>query len=59
MLQILLPGASTVGVFCTDKNMVIKITHSNSEMVLRTIKHTMIYPGSDSSSEVIDLRPAV
>jgi hypothetical protein len=38
---------------------VVKITRSNSEVVLRTIKHTMIYPGSGSSSEVIVLRPVV
>jgi hypothetical protein len=45
--------------FCTSKNMVVKITHSSSKMVLRTIKHTMIYPDSGPSSEVIALRSAV
>jgi hypothetical protein len=29
------------------------------EMVLQTTKHTMIYPGSGPSSEVIALRPMV
>jgi hypothetical protein len=28
----------TVGVFCIGKNKVVKTTHSNSEMVLQTIK---------------------
>jgi hypothetical protein len=35
-----LPRAPTVGVFCTDKNRVVKITCSSSEMVLQTTKHT-------------------
>jgi hypothetical protein len=43
------------GVFCTGKNRVVKITHSSSEMLLQTIKHAMIYPGSSPSSEVIAL----
>jgi hypothetical protein len=51
--------SSTVGVFCTGKNRVVKIARSSSEMVIRTIKHTMIYPGPGSSLEVIALRPAV
>jgi hypothetical protein len=34
MLQIPLHGALTVGVFCTDKNRVVKITCSSSEVVL-------------------------
>jgi hypothetical protein len=34
-----------VGVFCTDKNRVVKIEHFSSEVVLLTTKHTMIYPG--------------
>jgi hypothetical protein len=44
---------------CTGKNKMVKITHSNSEMVLRTTKHTMIYPSSGPSSKGIALRPAV
>jgi hypothetical protein len=32
---------------------VVKITHSSSDVVLQTIKHTMIYPSSDPSLEVI------
>jgi hypothetical protein len=31
------------------KYMVVKITHSSSEVILRTMKHTVIYPGSDPS----------
>jgi hypothetical protein len=46
-------------VFCTSKNMVAKIAHSSSEMVLRTTKQTMIYPGSGPALEIIALRPAV
>jgi hypothetical protein len=32
---------------------------SSSEVVLQTMKHTMIYPGSDPSSKAIALRPVV
>jgi hypothetical protein len=59
MLQIPLLCAPTVSVSCTDKNRVVKIARFSSEMVLRTTKHTMINPGSGSSTEVIALRPAV
>jgi hypothetical protein len=38
---------------------VVKIVHSSSDVVLRTMKHTMIYPGLGPSSEVIALGPAV
>jgi hypothetical protein len=38
---------------------VVKITRSSSKVVLQTVKHTMIYPGSGPSSEVIALRPTV
>jgi hypothetical protein len=48
-----------VVVFWIGNNMVVKITRSSSEMVLQTTNHTMIYPGLDSSSKVIALRPAV
>jgi hypothetical protein len=50
---------SFVSVFCTSKNRVVKITHSSSEVVLRTTKHTMIYPDSSPSLKVISLRSAV
>jgi hypothetical protein len=58
MLQIPLPNVPTIGVFCTSKNRVVKIVRSSSEVVLLTIKHTMIYPGSGPSMEVTALRPA-
>jgi hypothetical protein len=48
-----------VVVFCTGKNRVVNITRSNSEMVLRTTKHTMIYPASAPSLEVIAICPIV
>jgi hypothetical protein len=38
---------------------VAKITCSSSKVVLRTIKHTLIYPGSVPSSEVIALHQVV
>jgi hypothetical protein len=38
---------------------VLKITRSSSEVILRIMKHNMIYPISGPSSEVIALRPAV
>jgi hypothetical protein len=47
-----------VSVFYTGKNRVVKITHPNSEVVLRTTKHTMIYLGSGPLLEVISLHPA-
>jgi hypothetical protein len=59
MLQFPLPNTPTVSVFCTGMNRVVKITRSSSKMVLRTTKHTMIYPGSGSSLEVIALHLAV
>jgi hypothetical protein len=46
-----------VSVCCTNKNRVAKIVCSSFEMVLQTTKHTMIYPGSGLSMEVIALRP--
>jgi hypothetical protein len=58
-MQISLPGAQTISVFCTGKNKEVKITPSSSEMVLQTTKHTMIYPGPGPSLEVIAIRPAV
>jgi hypothetical protein len=56
MLQRPLPSVLTVGVFCTGKNRVVKITCSSSEVVLQTTKHIMIYPSSGPSLEVIALR---
>jgi hypothetical protein len=38
---------------------VVKIVCSSSEVVLQTMKHTMIYPSSSPSSEVIALCPVV
>jgi hypothetical protein len=35
--------------FCTGKNRMVKIMRSSFEMVLRTTKHTMIYPALVSS----------
>jgi hypothetical protein len=58
MLQIPVPGAPIIGVFCTGKNRVVKITHSSSKMVLQTTKHTMIYLDL-GPSEVIALRSVV
>jgi hypothetical protein len=37
----------------------VKILRSSSEVVLQTMKHTMIYLGSGLSLEVIALRPMV
>jgi hypothetical protein len=45
--------------FALSKYRVVKITSSCSEVVMRTIKHTMFYPGSCHSLEVIALRPVV
>jgi hypothetical protein len=45
----------SVGVFYTDKNRVVKITHSSFELVLQTTKHTMIYPSLGPFLEVIAL----
>jgi hypothetical protein len=38
---------------------VVKIVHSNFEVVLGIMKHTMIYPSLGPSSEVIALCPVV
>jgi hypothetical protein len=47
-------------VFATPANYgVVKIMHSSSVVVLRTMKHTMIYPSSGPSLEVIALRLVV
>jgi hypothetical protein len=59
MLQIPLPNAPTIGVFCAIKNKVVKIMCSSSNMVLQTIKNIMIYPGLGPSLKVIAVRPAV
>jgi hypothetical protein len=45
--------------FAMTRYRVVKIMYSCSEVVLRTIKHTIIYPGSGPSLEVIALCPAV
>jgi hypothetical protein len=41
--------------FALARYRVLKITHFCSEVVLWTIKHTMVYPGAAPSLEVIDL----
>jgi hypothetical protein len=41
--------------FALARYRVVKIAHSSSEVVLRTTKHTVTYPGSGPSSEVIAL----
>jgi hypothetical protein len=45
--------------FAPVRYMVVKIMRSCSEVVLRTTKHTMVYPGSCPSLEVIALRSVV
>jgi hypothetical protein len=50
---------SIVSVFSPASYRVVKITCSSSEVVLQTIKHTMIYPGLGPTLEVIALRPIV
>jgi hypothetical protein len=59
MLQIPLPGTPTVDVFAPARYRVVKITRSSSEVVLWTIKHTMIYPDLGPTLEVIALHLAV
>jgi hypothetical protein len=49
----------SIGLFCSDKKRVVKITRSSSEMVLQTTKHTMIYTGSGPSLEVTALHSVV
>jgi hypothetical protein len=44
--------------FAPTRYRVVKIVHSSSEVVLRTMKHTVIYPSS-GPSEVIALYPGV
>jgi hypothetical protein len=52
--------ARQLSVFSAPTNYgVVKITHSSSEVVIRTTKHTMIYPDLDPSWEVIGLCPVV
>jgi hypothetical protein len=58
MLQIPIPGVSTVGVFAPARYMVVKITRPYSVVALQTTNHTMVYPGLDPSLELIALRPA-
>jgi hypothetical protein len=38
---------------------VVKMACFYSDVVLQTTKHTIVYPGSGSSMEVIALRPVV
>jgi hypothetical protein len=46
-------------VFCTGKLWGGVFMYSSSEVVLRTMKHTMIYDGFGPSSDVIALHPVV
>jgi hypothetical protein len=45
--------------FALTRYRVLKIAHSCSKVVLQTTKHTMVYPSSGPSLEVIALRPTV
>jgi hypothetical protein len=45
--------------FAPARYMVVKITYSYSEVVLRTTKYNIVYSGSGPFLEVIVLRPAV
>jgi hypothetical protein len=45
--------------FAPARYRVVKIACSCPEVVLQTTKHTMVYPSSSSSLEVIVLCPAV
>jgi hypothetical protein len=48
-----------VVLFSLARYRVVKITRSYTEVVLRITKHTIVYPGSSPSSEVIALHLAV
>jgi hypothetical protein len=49
-----------LSVFSTPANYgVVMITRSSSEVVLQTLKHTMIYPCLGPSSKVLARRPVV
>jgi hypothetical protein len=41
--------------FALARYRVVKIAHSYSKVVLRTTKHTIVYPGSGPTLEVIAL----
>jgi hypothetical protein len=45
--------------FAPTRYIVVKIVHSNFEVVLQTMKHMVIYHGLDVSLEVIALHPVV
>jgi hypothetical protein len=45
--------------FAPTRYRVVKIARSSYEVVLRTMKHTVIYPGTGPSLEVIALRIVV
>jgi hypothetical protein len=52
--------ARQLSVFSAPANYrVLKITCFSSKVVLQTMKHTMIYPSSGLSSEVVVLRSVV
>jgi hypothetical protein len=45
--------------FAPTRYIVVKIVHSNFEVVLQTMKHMVIYHGLGVSLEVIALHPVV
>jgi hypothetical protein len=52
--------ARQLSVFSTSiRYMMVKIAHFSFEVALRTIKYTVIYPGSGSSLEIIALRSTI
>jgi hypothetical protein len=46
-----------VSVFCTDKNIMVKIAVFSSDVVLWSTKYMVIYPDLDPSLKIIVLRP--
>jgi hypothetical protein len=52
-------SAPIVGFSAPTNYGVVKIIRFSFEVVLRTMKHTMIYSGSGPSSEVIAMRSTV
>jgi hypothetical protein len=48
-----------ISVFPPTRYMVVKIARFSFEVILWTIKHTVIYPDLDLSSKVISIRPLI
>jgi hypothetical protein len=59
MLQSPQPGVPTIGFFASTGYRVVNFVCSSSEVVLLIMKHTVIYPSSGPSLEVIARRPVV